>query len=296
MTDQTLELPDGVRLGSIGSLPAVIVDTPACSAAIALQGAQLARWQPAGHDPVLFVSERSRFEPGSPIRGGVPLCGPWFGPGRRGNQVPAHGFYRLAPWRLTAATAADGGVVLAFVLTSADLAGIDAAAGWPEEAELEFRLALGTRLTMALTTSTGADGLDLEEALHTYFAVGDVRQVRVEGLDGIDYVDKLAGGALTRQTGDVTFSGETDRVYATSGPAAIVDPVLGRRIEIDTTGSASTVVWNPWDEKAAAMADFADDEWPSMVCVETANALGGAAVIGPDASHTIGATITVTAL
>lgn len=292
-----IALPDGVRTTTIGQLPAMTVETPLCSAEIALQGAQLTRWQPAGQAPVLFVSTQSRLQPGAAIRGGVPLCGPWFGPGRRGDQTPAHGFYRLAPWRLTTARAeADGAVTLGFTLTADDLAGVDAAAGWPSDAELGFEVELGTRLRMSLTTRTGAEGMDLEQALHTYFAVGDVRRVRLDGLAGVDYVDKLDDAAVKQQVGEVTFTGETDRVYRTSHPTAILDPVLQRRIDIETTDSASTVVWNPWVDKAAAMSDFADDEWPTMLCVETANVLADAVVIPPDDTHTITATISVGSL
>lgn len=290
----SLSLPAGVTLTKVSELDGVRVETDDCVGELVLQGAHVTRWRPDGADPVLFVSEQSSFAPGKPVRGGIPLCGPWFGPGRGGNRTPMHGFYRLAPWRLVAAEEVPTGVRLTLELGGADLSGDDMAAGWPADAGLRFEVTFGRTLTLALTTRTGIDGVDLEEALHTYFVVGDVRRASVEGLDGAAYTDKLDGGVTRTQAGPVTFTGETDRVYATAAATTIVDPALKRRIHIDPVHAASTVVWNPWAGKAAAMADFADDEWTGMLCVETANALdAGAVVIPPDSEHTISATISV---
>lgn len=312
----SVPLPDGVRLGTLGELPAVVVDTPACSAQLTLQGAHLVSWQPAGHQPVLFTSERAAFRPGTAIRGGIPLCGPWFGAGRRGDSSPAHGFYRISPWRLAAADREDDGtVVLQLELTAADLVDVDAVAKlapgttfWPDEASLRYEVRLGTELAVTLSTSAAADGLDLEEALHSYFVVGDVRQARVTGLDGVRYLDQAAerspSGALAQatQVGDVTFTAETDRIYQDGRPTAVIDPVLGRRIDIEPTrasqrgGSGSTIVWNPWEAKAARLADLGDDAWIGMVCVETANVGDAGVVIPPDSTRSIGARIRVTRL
>lgn len=288
------DLPEGVRLGDAGGLPAVHVQTSLASATVVLQGAHLTAWQPAGQQPVIFTSERALFEPGVAIRGGIPLAGPWFGPGRGAPKKPAHGFYRIAPWRLTSAsTGAERQVRLQLELTADDLSEVPAGRGWPDDARLTYEIEIGQTLRVALTTATGADGMDLEEALHSYFAVGDVRQVRVEGLAGATYVDKVADGARSTQDGEVTFAGETDRVYLSGATTAILDPVLGRRIEISPSGANSTVVWNPWQHKAAEMKDFAPDEWTGMLCVETANVLDDAAVIRPDTEHTIAAEIAV---
>ncbi len=289
----TITLPSTVTYATFGELDGVRVETAQASAELVFQGAQLIGWQPADADPVVFVSEHALFVRGTSVRGGIPLCGPWFGPGRSLDRKPSHGFYRCAPWRLTGATTDGDDVLLTLELDHSDLAGVNGADGWPDDAALRFEVRVGTTLSVALTTRTGADGMDLEEALHTYFVVGDVRQTRVEGLAEASYVDKVSGGASKTQSGAVTFNGETDRVYASTATTTIVDPVLGRRIVVSKSDSASTVVWNPWDKKAAAVSDLGDDEWPRMVCVETANALEQAVVIPPDTEHTISATFAV---
>jgi glucose-6-phosphate 1-epimerase len=294
MTGTTdLPLPTGVTLvDGQGGLPAVLVETDQCSALIYLHGAHVADWTPRDQEPVLWMSARSNYSSGTPLRGGVPICFPWFGPGRGGDRSPAHGFARVAPWRLVGAREVlgeeAGGVRLAFELTGRDVAGLPGADGFADDFTLRYVVTCGRVLTLALTTQAGATALEIEEALHTYLAVGDIGEVTVEGLDAADYVDKAPGGrAENTQHGDVTFGGETDRVYFSTESATVVDRGLGRRIRIDKEGSACTVVWNPWVAKSSAMADFGDQEWPGMVCVETANALSAWVAVPPGDSHTM---------
>ncbi|SDB80029.1 glucose-6-phosphate 1-epimerase [Raineyella antarctica] len=289
MDQITAALPSSVTVTEgRGGLTALTVDTARCRAEVYLHGAHVTAWQPAGQSPVLWMSEASAFAADQPIRGGIPVCAPWFGTGRDGDKAPAHGWFRVSPWQLTGAEDNDGTVRLTLHLDGA-------AAGHPG-IEADYVVGFGDELTLELTVTTAED-LVLEEAFHTYLAVGDIEQVTVEGLDGCSYVDKAPGGSPDNtQSGDVTFTGETDRVYAHTGSARVVDPANGRAITLAKAGSGATVVWNPWTAKAAAMPDFGDDEWPGMVCLEAVNALAGAVELAAGGQHTLQATYSVTAL
>lgn len=289
MDQITAALPASVTVSTgNGGLTALAVDTPRCTAEVYLHGAHVTVWQPAGQEPVLWMSEASVFAPDQPIRGGIPVCAPWFGTGRDGDRTPAHGWFRLTAWQLVQAEDVDGTVRLTFRLDGAQ-------AGHPGVVA-EYVVGLGDELSLELLVSTERP-LVLEEAVHTYLAVGDVRQVRVEGLEGYQYLDKAPGGGRDNvQEGAVAFTGETDRVYDHDGTVRVVDPVKGRAITLSKVGSATTVVWNPWVDKSAAMPDFGDDEWPSMMCLEAANALSGAVELHPGGTHTMHATYAVSSL
>lgn len=271
-----------------GGLLALTVETPRCTGEVYLHGAHVTAWQPKGQDPVIWMSEASVFAEDQPIRGGVPVCAPWFGAGRDGDKAPAHGWFRLVPWQVVAAEEVDGTVRLTFHLDGA-------VAGHPG-ITADYVVGFGDELALELTV-TSAESLVLEEAFHTYLAVGDIARVSIEGLEGCTYVDKAPGGvADNTQDGSVTFTGETDRVYAHTGIARVVDPVKARTISLTKAGSTETVVWNPWVAKSAAMGDFGDDEWPGMMCLEAVNALSGAVGIPAGGSHTMRATYRVAAL
>lgn len=280
-----IELPAGIIAEKVNGLDAVRVDTPAATGLVYLQGAQVVRWAPAGSDEVLWLSEQSLYEPGKAIRGGIPVCWPWFGPGRDVNRTPAHGIARTSAWRLVAGSLDDDGTAhLTFELTPADVADT---AGF-DDFTLQLAVTMGQQLHLALTTTAGAQPMEVEEALHTYFTVSDVDVVRVEGLEGATYLDKLTGAEQVQQ-GAVTFTAETDRVYWSQGTTSIVDGE--RRVQVAKAGSGATVVWNPWVAKAAAMADFGDDEWRGMCCVETTNCLQTAVVVPAGGSHTMELTL-----
>jgi glucose-6-phosphate 1-epimerase len=261
--------------------------TASGSGAMFAHGAQVVSWMPARDGEVgevLFLSRKAEFDTRAPIRGGIPVCFPWFGPGRAPGMSPAHGFARTAQWHLASVDDGPDAAVAIFRLTEAD-----ATSEWfPHAFEAELCVSFGGALQVALTvTNTGTAAFSYEDALHAYFAVGDVERIRIEGLDGAEFVDKTldpdAGPRI--QTGDITIIGETDRVYLSSGPIRIVDPVLDRIIVIDKEGSADTVVWNPWVDRARAIADLADDEWREFVCVEAANTLGQAVSLAPGEQH-----------
>jgi glucose-6-phosphate 1-epimerase len=273
------------------------IETGLCAAELYLHGAHLCRWQPRHQShPVLWMSESSRFEAGAPIRGGVPICFPWFGTRAGDPSAPVHGIARISAWTLDGAgLEGDGSVV---VRLSLDCGALEVPHA-PHDLHLAYELHLGRELSMALTvTNRGGVPCTFEEAVHTYFSVGDVRQVSVAGLEGATYVDKVDGGTRKTQPDEpVTIGAETDRLYLDTGTAVtLADRVLGRSIRLEKTGSRSTVVWNPWVAKSRAMPDFGDDEWPGMLCIETANAADNAVTLPPHASHTMTAAIRVTAI
>ena len=267
-----------------GGLPVAEITGGLAEGGIALQGAHLYRWIPAGRAPVVWLSARAKFGPGQSIRGGVPVCWPWFGPHETDSTLPAHGFARTTPWEvIETGVMPDGSVRLGFRLprNEANLA------QWPYTTPVEIRYTLGEALAIELLTKNrGTSPIVLGEALHTYFAVSDVREIAVDGLDGTEYLDKVDGGRRKRHTGGVRFGGEVDRVYlGTEADCLIVDPGLSRRIRIEKKGGRSTVVWNPWEEKARKMGDFAADGYLGMVCVESANAADDALILEPGGEH-----------
>lgn len=291
-------LPSSVRVGrGVNNLPRLSVEGRHGAAQIYFQGAHVTAWRPTGADaPVLWMSRESQFEAGKPIRGGVPICFPWFGAHATDAAAPGHGFARLREWTLVDAREDDQGVVsVTLELASADIAPPQ----WPHAFRMTHRITVGTTLTMALTVSNpGAEPFSFEEALHTYFAVQNVREVAVTGLDGVEYLDKVTGLSRHRQGPDpIRFTGETDRIYLDTRAACVIhDPGKRRRITIAKDGSDATVVWNPWIAKARAMPDFGDGEWPEMVCVETGNVNVHRRTLAPGGTHTMTATIEVGAL
>lgn len=284
--------PGAVLQPGHGNLERLSIDTPACTGEIYLHGAHVTAWQPRGRAPVIWMSGSSVFEPGRPIRGGVPICFPWFGPHPSGPKSAPHGFARLLPWTLASVVRAGDAVKATLSLET----GAEHHDVWPHRCVLTYTAEFGDELVLELAVRNAGDSACLvQEALHTYFAVGDIRQVAVEGLAGATYVDKVRGGErCVQDAAPIRFAGETDRPYVdTEAAATIVDAAWNRRIMVRKQGSRTTVVWNPWIAKAKAMPDFGDDEWPSMVCVETANALDNAIALPPGGEHRLRALIRV---
>src|SRR5262245_9840635 len=288
------EVPGAVRIedGQNG-LARVVLTGAGGEAHVYLHGAHVTRYAPAGQPPVLFTSTRSLFTRDKAIRGGVPVIFPWFGARAGHPSAPQHGFARIAEWEVAAVGAPDAtapSVVLG--LSSSDTT----RAEWPFEFEARYRITVGAALELALEMrNTSAQSFAFEEALHTYLAVADVTEIAVTGLAGTTYIDKVDGMARKRQGADpVRITGETDRVYLDTRASCVVDdPRGGRRLVVDKQGSASTVVWNPWRDKAKAMSDLGADEWRSMICIETANAADDAVTLAPGARHEMRASIRV---
>ncbi|MDQ7991121.1 MAG: D-hexose-6-phosphate mutarotase [Propionicimonas sp.] len=256
------------------------------------QGAHVLAWQPPGSRPVLWTSARSAFAAGVAVRGGVPIVFPWFGAGPDGTRSPAHGYARTSTWDLAGVDEDGDRLRVRYRLDGH--AGDDPYGPSPTvELSADFAPAeLAIRL--AVTNDTG--GLvTVEAALHTYLAVSDIRQVWVDGFDGCGFRDSVAGAdpGPHLQHGPIRFAGETDRLYAHAGAAVLRDPGWDRTITVAKQGSGTTVVWNPWAGKAGRMADFGDDEWPGMVCIEAAAVRGTALTLAPGASHTLAQMITV---
>ena len=278
-----------------GGLPLVELSSTHGSAVVALQGGHLLGWIPRGEQPVIWLSKDAKFAPGKSIRGGVPVCWPWFGPHSGETSFPAHGFARTVPWQVIAAEEfGDGGTRLVLSLEQ----NATTRRYWPFSTEVTLRVSLTAALEIELITrNTGATPITIGEALHTYFEVGDVREIAIRGLEDCGFIDKVDGGKRKRQQGAVTFDGELDRVYLdTISDCLIDDPGLNRRIRIGKQGSRSTVVWNPWHEKAAKMGDLGGQAYLNMVCVESANAADNTVSIAAGDEHHLAAIYRVEAL
>jgi glucose-6-phosphate 1-epimerase len=252
------QLSAHVSVRRIGGLAVVVVDHPRVRAAVALQGAHLIAWQPAGEAPVIWLSDATAFEEGVAIRGGVPICWPWFGPAGK----PSHGFARISTFELDAHREDENGTELAFRLRG------DARtkALWPHDFELflRFRLDRTCEITLEATGDYESTG-----ALHSYFSVGDVNGVAVSGL-GVPYLDKVAETEGS-QDGALTFPGRIDRVYTEPQELTrIDDSARNRVIEVRHRHNTDVVAWNPGPELSASMADLTDDGYQEFVCVETA--------------------------
>lgn len=271
-------IPQTLRFESgNGGLTRAVFTTPLAEAHVYLHGAHVTHFQPRGQRPVLFVSRKAIFAAGKPIRGGVPVCFPWFGNKEDDPQAALHGTVRLREWDVESVAA-------------------DSITLRTSESPFEIRHVVTVRetLTMALVVrNTGKDAARFEEALHTYFAVSDVRNVSIEGLAGAEYFDKTDGFKRKREsTRLMRLTQEPDRLYLnTTATCVIDDPGWQRRVVIEKQNSASTVVWNPWEKRAAALPDFAVEEWPGMLCVETVNARENAVTLPVGKTHTMSATI-----
>lgn len=272
-----------IRHGQWQGLPALLVETPCSQAAVSLHGGQLLSFRASGFDELLWFSPLSR-RPPQALRGGVPVCWPYFGREGQPAHVPQHGHARNTTWTLAASRLEDDGVaVLDLVL--------------PVQADSPLRLTqtlrLGRGLEQSLVTrNTGAAPVDFTQALHTYFHVGDCLRVQVQGLQGLHYFDRL-DGRRHLQSGDWDLHdprdpGRSDRTYQQAGPLFLLDdPVLRRRIELQVSGSRALVVWNPGADGVAALGDVAADGWRGFVCLEAANAGEDVVRLGPGGSHVL---------
>lgn len=277
--------PDGVIIAEINNTHA--------SAQVALQGGQVLTYQPQGAAPVLWLSPAARCLPGKSIRGGIPVCWPWFGPHPDDSSKPGHGYVRTAPWQVlrSAATPEATELVLGLIAQPEYQALSEHAA----QLDVQLSVSIGAHLRVSLTTrNTGTQNIPLSQALHTYFNVSDIEAVRILGLEGCDYLDKVDGGLRKTQTGAISIAGEVDRIYLnTDSDCLIDDPGLRRRIRIAHEGSRSTVVWNPWIAKAEKLGDMGPDGYRHMLCVENANAAEDARELAPGATHTLAAVISL---
>jgi D-hexose-6-phosphate mutarotase len=273
------EIPGRVAVSSgNGGLPKIVVTTKTSKAEIYLHGAHVTHFQKNGDPPLLFLSAKSYFADGKGIRGGIPICFPWFG-NRDGE--PSHGFARITEWELVKTSAAtDGAVTLQFALP--EIPGREA---W-KNLRTEFVVAVSDTLTMELIAANdGCDEpLEIENCLHTYFHVGDIGAVSIDGLRGAHYLDNAAGGngeLKIQSESPLRIAKETNRLYLdTTGTVEIRDENLAREIRVEKSGSHSTVVWNPWTTQKLP-DDFDPAEHKQMVCVESGNVKQNKILLAP---------------
>ena len=267
---------------------------------VAKQGAQVLSYQIGDEPPIIWLNEKAQYKQGKGIRAGVPVCWPWFGnfalnpqsvQAMRQSTEPAtaHGLVRTREWEVLEID--DAGEALHIELGLPHIEG--GLPGWPHDVALTLSIRLDTQLHISLTSHNRSDiPVSISQALHSYFAVSDVRKVQVKGVDGLTYIDTLNDWAHLKHAGDLTFSGETDRIYLdTPQQLSIVDPAWSRTLELTSRGSRTAVIWNPWIDKTASFKDMAADGWQRMLCIETANVMDDVITLEPGASHTLGVSI-----
>ncbi len=250
------------------------IDNDQAQARIATYAGQVLSYQPKEQEELLFVSDNAYFAPGKAIKGGIPICWPWFGNHASNPQLPAHGFVRNRQWQVSGSSQTEDGAIQ-LVLSAPNDA--ETQQLWPEQAQLQLVIEVGAELRLSMVTrNLGNKPLQITQALHTYFSVADIGQVSIQGLDGLTYLDATDAYREKQQQGEIRVPGEVNRIYTgVSGDIRIHDPSLSRDILIQSRGSQSAVVWKPWIDTAKAMGDLRDDDYLRMLCVETSNA-------GPD--------------
>ena len=269
--------------------PVAVLTSSEGTAVVALQGAQVLSYRPIGGSNVLWLSPVAQLGTGKAVRGGIPICWPWFGPHPQDPKKPAHGFVRAAQWDVAGTAGRAGQANIRF---SFDARKVDPAR-WEHAAVVTVDIVVSDVLEIMLTTTNrGTDAIPLTQALHTYLAIGDAAEISIEGLDGRAYIDQLAPGQRPLQKGPITITGEVDRIYQQAPDTVVVhDKKLKRKIRVAKKGSASTVVWNPGAEKATRLGDMGPDGYRQMVCVETANAGDDVVTLAPGKRHQLVARI-----
>ena len=280
------------RMGA-GDIPLIDIQNAQASACISLQGAHLLSWIPEGEDEVIWVSDDAKFAPGKSVRGGIPLCWPWFGAHESNSSFPAHGFARTVIWQVTSATAISANEIQ--VVFSLDTSQLDERYQemWPQATIAEYRLNISHNLKLELTTFNNSEQpLVVSEALHTYFSIDEIENTQISGLEGKTYLDKTKNFSRQLQNGSISVDTEVDRIYLDTADDVVINDGK-RQIRIEKQNSQSTVVWNPWQEVAEKMGDLGKDGYHKMICVESANAASNVITINPGMSHTLQVTYTV---
>ncbi len=265
-----------------GGFPFIEINNAKASAVISVYSGQVLSFRPKSetHD-VMFLSDKAYYQTGKAIKGGVPICWPWFGSDPESLGRAAHGFVRNRMWNMVRSlTTTDGDTQVTLSLSDTP----ETQAIWPQAFELILVVTVGESLTVELIThNRGELPFSVTQALHTYFQVGDITEVQVFGLDGVKFLDKTDGGIEKNQIGAVTINEEVDRVYTnvTATELVIADPKFDRRICITAQGSKTAIVWNPWVDITAGMADLEDADYQRLICVETANAADDVVTVTP---------------
>jgi len=293
--DRRFGIPDIARVcKGEGGLGRVDITSPLAHGEMYLHGAHVTSWRPAGSEEVLFLSSKARWEEGQAIRGGIPICFPWFRGKADDPHAPAHGVVRTRSWQLDSIVGNNTGVAVTMLIESDE----QTRRWWPGEFRLVHRVTFGSELKLELVCiNTGKTPLHFEEALHTYNRVADVGTVRLQGLNGTHFLDNTDSNKEKTQRGDVTFASQTDNAFIDSQKAVdLLDPKLRRRIRLQKANSSTTVVWNPWQEGAGRLRDLGEGEWRQFLCVEACNIMGAAVTLAPGQEHTISAVLSVAAI
>jgi D-hexose-6-phosphate mutarotase len=268
---------------------------PHGEATVALHGGHIMSFRPRDHEPVLWLSSNSHFKTGKAIRGGIPVCWPWFADHPTDPDKPAHGFVRAAVWSVSESEKLeDESTRLKLFISDSE----ETMKLWPHRFRLEMDCTVSDVLRVKLiSTNTGNKPFTCGGALHSYFNISSISNILINGLEGCPYIDKVDQGRRKIQDGAISVKSETDRLYLdTKADCIIQDSGMQRKIFISKNGSRTTVVWNPWIDKARAMQDFGDGEYKGMVCVETVNADTDVISLAPGNTHTLESIIRVESL
>jgi glucose-6-phosphate 1-epimerase len=260
------------------------------NAKIAIQGAHIIDWQPSGHSPILYLSPQAHFTKNKAIRGGIPICSPWFNAHPSEPELPAHGLMRQQDWNLLRVDETTDYVDILFQIQLNPISH-----QWEHSLLAHLAIRLSSELEITLhTENTGHSPFTLSEALHTYLEILDIHQVSISGLQNTPYLNTVGTPTeLIDEEPSLCFDQEIDRIYHSTSGVILRDPALKREIIIDKLGSNSTVIWNPWIEKSKRLTDLPDDGYQQFVCIESANAASGSIALAPQHSHTISTRIGV---
>jgi glucose-6-phosphate 1-epimerase len=277
-----MKLPPSVRLSdSDPSYPVFEINHPTCTAKVARHGAHVMSWKPVDEDEVLYLSPDAVFREGMAIRGGIPVCWPWFNAHPTNPEMPSHGIARTRFWEMLDCGESADGVVFKFGMSE----GI-----W----NASLTVKAGAELEVILETRNPNEiPIVVSGALHSYFAVSDIEQVRLVNLEGATYLETVGSPAERVQKGAVHFRSEVDSIYESPSRVLLVDDLSGRTILVEKSGSPSTVVWNPWMEKSLTMVDLPDDGYRKFCCIEAAIANDKAVIVMPGESHVLSTRISV---
>jgi glucose-6-phosphate 1-epimerase len=267
-----------------GNIPVLNIKNRHARARLSLQGAHLFSWIPEGEEEVIWLSDNAEFAEGKSLRGGIPVCWPWFGAHQTNTDYPAHGFARTSPWQVICTEDLDDERTRITLINNPLPENRHM---WPPLTSLQLQVTIGRKLEMELITHNDSkEPITIGQALHTYFRVGDISSVALFGLDNTWYLDKLDDYKRKLQLGTVTIESEIDRIYLdTIAECVIEDRSLDRNIIINKCGSHSTVVWNPWHDSSIRMGDMGEDGYRKMLCVESSNAADDVVTIRPGKSH-----------
>ena len=255
-----------------------------CDAKIFLQGGQITEFIPKNNKPLIWVSKNETFQEGVSIRGGIPICWPWFG-NHENQDWPAHGFARTSLWQADAVHEDDEHITISLNLPMK----LVNPTYWPHHSALKVEFVLSEQLQVRLTTTNLSNSpFRYTQALHSYFPTSDIKHTHVEGLQGAQYIE--FGEGPFAQNAPVEFTRETDMVYTQAAKQQHIHTPDGI-INVSRENSSSCVLWNPWIEKSKRLSNFADDEYLSMVCLEAANVLEDNVTLEPKQSHTLVTTI-----